>query len=116
MNLREQIIDNRWAVAYATIQIHSPDEREVQLRFGINEAHKVWLNGEEVWRFNRIQDAVIDNHIVHVSLNPGLNEVLMKFCNLGGEWGFYFRVTDEKGYGIPEVRFVAGDEVGGETT
>jgi hypothetical protein len=43
-------------------------------------------------------------------LNKGRNKVLIKVLNTVGDWGFFFRVTDENGIGIEDVRFVSGDE------
>jgi hypothetical protein len=42
-------------------------------------------------------------------LKKGLNRVLIKVCNRLGDWGFYFRVTDETGKGVPVVEFVSAD-------
>jgi pentatricopeptide repeat protein len=100
------------AVAYGLIYVKSPDQRAVQLRLGADEAVKVWLNDQEMWRMNRIRNAVIDDDIASVTLQPGLNKILIKVINRWEDWGFYFRVTDEKGNGIPAVEFIAPDMAG----
>ncbi len=99
-----------WSVGYAFIMVQSPDRRRVQFRIGTNEAAKLWLNGREVWRMNLGRDAIFDNDIVEVELEPGNNPVLLKICNRINEWGFYFRVTDAEGRGLPDLRFVAADQ------
>jgi hypothetical protein len=38
-------------VAYAAVEVTSPEERTVQLRIGSDDQVKVWLNGEVVWTF-----------------------------------------------------------------
>jgi len=78
---------------------------------GTNDSVKLWLNDKEVWRMNIGRDAVFDSDIANVVLEPGLNKILIKVCNRINEWGFYFRVTDEEGKGIPGIEFVAADEV-----
>ncbi len=99
------------AVAYLLIYVKSPDQRAAQLRLGPDEAVKVWLNDEEVWRMNRIRGAVIDDDIANVTLKPGLNKILVKVINRWGSWGCYFRVTDEEGKGIHGIEFIAADEI-----
>ena len=59
---------------------------------------------------NRARDSVFDQDVCSVVLKPGLNKVLIKVCNRIGEWGFYFRVTDKKGNGIPELQFISPDQ------
>lgn len=103
-----------WSVGYACITVHSSDRRRVQLRLGTNDAARLWLNGREVWRMNMGRDAVFDNDIVEVELQPGDNPVLLKICNRINEWGFYFRITDAAGRGIPGLAFTAADRQAGK--
>ena len=93
-------------MAYGLIYLESPDDREVQFRFGSDDGSKVWLNDQEIWKLNRNGDAVFDDNNRTVKLNKGLNKVLIKVNNTAGDWGFFFRVTDEKGIGVPDIRFV----------
>jgi tetratricopeptide (TPR) repeat protein len=111
INLMDQYEKSDWSVAYALITIESPGQKQVQFRTGSNESIKIWLNGNEVWRLNRIQDAIIDDQITNVTLNPGKNLVLLKICNRIGNWGFYFRVADNKGSGIQDIHFLRPDSV-----
>ncbi|MBN2104901.1 tetratricopeptide repeat protein [bacterium] len=111
IDLKNQFIKSEWSVAYGVIHIESPEEKEVQFRTGSDEGIKIWLNGEEVWRLNRIQDAIIDDQITPVILQPGNNQVLIKICNRYRNWGFYFRVTDDKGKGIQAIRFISANDV-----
>jgi len=100
---------HNWSLGYGLIGLRSPGQREAQLRIGTNDAVRLWLNGEEVWRINMARDAAIDNDIVSVVLRPGLNRVLIKICNDINEWGYYFRVTDARGRGMPDIEFVPAD-------
>jgi len=95
------------AVAYGLIYVKSPDQRAVQLRLGIDESVKVWLNDQEVWRMNRIRGAIIDDDVANVTLQPGLNKILIKVINRWAEWGFYFRVTDREGNGLNDIESVS---------
>ncbi len=109
INFKDMFQQDNWKVAYGLIYIESPDEREVQFRFGSDDGSKVWLNDQEIWRLNRGGDAVFDGNNRTVKLNKGRNKVLIKVINTAGDWGFFFRVTDEKGIGLPDIRFVAAE-------
>lgn len=111
INFKENFKKNIWKVAYGLIYIDSPIEQEVQFRFGTDEGSKVWLNDREIWKLNRSSDAIFDAYKRTVKLNKGMNKVLIKVCNTYGNWGFFFRVTDDKGTGLEDIRFVAADEV-----
>jgi len=111
IDLKQIYKQYNWKVGYGLIYVQSPDRKVAQIRIGTNESVKLWLNDAEVWRMNIGRDAIFDDDIITVVLKPGLNKILIKVCNLINEWGFYFRVTDEKGRGIAGIEFVAVDEV-----
>lgn len=110
INLREMFERFNWSVAYGLIFIDSPDEKTVQFRFGTDDGSKLWLNGSEIWRLNQGGPAIFDDNKINVTLNKGINKVLIKVCNGPSDWGFFFRVTDHEGNGIPDIRFVSADE------
>ncbi len=112
INLAALYPKSNMAIAYALIYVKSPSQRMAQLRLGADEAVKVWLNDREVWRMNRIRGAVIDDDMATVTLQPGLNKILIKIINRWGSWGFYFRVTDGEGNGMADIEFISADEIG----
>jgi len=114
IDLKKILKQYNWSVGYGLIYANSPEKRDVQIRIGTNDAAKIWLNDELVWRFNIGRDAIFDDDIVNVSLKPGLNKILIKVCNRISLWGFYFRMTDEKGNGIPDIQFVSPDALEGD--
>ncbi len=93
-----------WKVSYALATVTSPDEREVQLRFGSDDQAKVWLNGKEVYANPQYRWAVIDDNIIPVTLNAGKNTVLVKVCNEELGWGFYVRITDVDGKPLDNLK------------
>ena len=111
IDLKENLKRYNWSVGYGIIYVKSPDEKDVQLRVGTNDATKIWLNDKLVWNFNIGRDAIFDDDLVNVSLKPGLNKILIKVCNRISLWGFYFRITDENGNGMPDIKFVAANEI-----
>ncbi len=111
INLRHVFTPSNWCVAYGFSYVDSPEKKNVQIRIGSNEAVKLWLNEKLVWKFNLARDAIFDDDIAAVTLNPGLNKVLIKVCNRVDDWGFYFRITDSQGKGLPDIRFVSAESV-----
>jgi pentatricopeptide repeat protein len=111
INLAQLYKKSDMAVAYGLIYLKSPDQRAAQLRLGTDESVKVWLNDQEVWRMNRIRGAIIDDDVANVTLKPGLNKILIKVINRWAEWGFYFRITDGEGRGLPDIEYVSAEDV-----
>jgi len=103
--------ENSWSVAYALVYVHSPIERVAQIRLGTDEACKLWLNNKKIWQHYIKNEAMIDRDLITVLLHPGYNKILLKVTNNYGDWGFFFRVTDEGGNGFPDVTFHSYDEV-----
>ncbi len=91
------------STAYAWATIYSPDNREVQLRFGSDDNGKVWLNGHEVITEPDGGWATLDENIVSVKLNQGKNSILVKVGNSDGSWGFFLRITDNDGKPFPDL-------------
>jgi CubicO group peptidase (beta-lactamase class C family)/effector-binding domain-containing protein len=80
------------AYAFATIELAAPADALFGL--GSDDAVKVWLNGRLVHR-NWTERAVrLDDDILRLHLNKGINRLLLKVQNRGGGWGFSFRAID----------------------
>lgn len=80
------------ASAYLAVRLESPDAREVELKFGSDDALKVWLNGREI--LSRLVDrgAAPDQETVRASLRPGSNLLLAKVVQGHTRWEFFFRI------------------------
>ena len=96
--------NENWLVSYAWVTITSPDEREVDFRFGSDDQSKIWLNGKEVYAFPEYGWAKVDKDVIPVTLNQGKNTVLVKICNEELSWGFFFRITNADGKPIPDLK------------
>ena len=96
--------DINWRVSYAYATVTSPDEREVQFRFGSDDQGKVWLNGKEVFANPNGGWAIIDDNIIPVTLKAGKNTILVKVCNGELSWGFYLRITDADGKPFEDLK------------
>lgn len=107
IDLKQDFDAPDWGVAYAALDVVSESDREAWIRLGVTDGIKMWVNGDEVWRFNRNRTGRFDDDNVAVFLKKGRNRILIKSCNILGYWGFYFRITDDKGNGIPAIRFTS---------
>lgn len=97
---------DQWAVGYAWTKVLSGETREVQLRVGSDDQVIVWLNGEEVMRYEEPRPAEPDQDVIPVTLNQGENQLLVKVCNEQMEWGFYLRLTDAEGRPLRDLEHV----------
>lgn len=86
--------DNR--TAYAHIYVKSPDERNATAFISADDAGKLFVNGTLLWALPGLHPIKLDQHQVAVKLNAGWNEVLIKVCQSGGNWGVAFRIQDPK--------------------
>jgi len=94
------------AAVYAVTWIDSPREhrRTATLRLGCDDYARVWINGNLVFTSSKgtPRPASPDQYTVSdVSLNKGLNRVVVKCVNLTGHWAFFLRLTDGAGKAIP---------------
>ena len=96
--------DINWRVSYAWTTVTSPDEREVQFRFGSDDQGKIWLNGKEVFANPNGGLVEIDRDTIPVTLKAGKNTILVKVCNGELSWGFYFRMTDADGKSFEDLQ------------
>lgn len=97
--------ETEWSTVYAVAFVESPRQRNVQIRLGSNDAIKVWLNGEEVWRHESGRIVGLDDDIFPVTLPKGKSRILLKISNFGSNWGFCFRITDENGKKISDLKY-----------
>ncbi len=82
------------AMAYAYAEIISPDERDITITLGSNDGAKVWLNEKIIYNVHTGRGAAVDQEFLRVHLKKGVNKLLVKVENLGGNWGLYVRVVD----------------------
>jgi hypothetical protein len=85
---------NENVCAYAATTISSESARKVRLLTGSDDTITIRLNGEKVVSKKVLRAATKDEDDTTVTLNPGENRVLVKVCQAGGGWGFYFRVAE----------------------
>ncbi len=84
-------------IAYAYVEVISPDKRTVRLTLGSNDGAKVWVNGEVIYSEHIPRVAIADQIFLDANLQKGKNTILVKIENLGASWGLYLRLVDPKG-------------------
>jgi Glycosyl hydrolases family 38 N-terminal domain len=109
------IVEKEWMAkaGYAFTYIYSEEGQKVKLLFGSNSSAKIILNGEQLYKSENTRNALADQDTIVLSLNSGLNKLLVKtgnshqnytisfFTVIKYEWGFYNRLIDEYG-NVPE--------------
>ena len=72
-------------------------DTDAQLLLGRDDGLTVWLNGQELYKAHGPFSIDRQEFAVDARLVKGINRILVKSTQGGGEWQFYLRVTDRKG-------------------
>jgi WD40 repeat protein len=100
------------SVAYAVCYLRSESEqRGLQMLVGSDDEAKVYLNGREVFRFPgpRTFDAEQDR-VPDISLNAGLNVLILKVVNETVDWMASIRFTDAMGNPVKGIKVTLDPE------
>ena len=97
-------------VAYLKTQITSDRDQEAQLEIGSDDGVKVWLNGKVVDANNVIRAFTPGADKIKVTLNRGVNRLLLKVTQGGGEWSACCRVRAPDGAALDGVTVGVGEE------
>ncbi|NQT87786.1 VCBS repeat-containing protein [bacterium] len=87
---------NSNAVAYVYREIDLGGAGEVAASFGSDDGLAVWLNGEKIVSQNTSRGCAADQALATLKLRPGRNELLLKVCQGGGDFAFYFAAKAPK--------------------
>lgn len=94
-------VDN--AVAYAVTFLESTEAVDAQLALGSDDGVVVWLNGVELHRNDIGRPYGPRQDVVPVSLRPGVNTLLLKISQGGGDWGFGAHIESRDGKPLKHV-------------
>ena len=97
-------------VAYLKTQITSERDQAAQLEIGSDDGVKVWLNGKVVDANNVIRPLTPGDDKVKVTLSRGVNRLLLKVIQGGGEWSACCRVRAPDGAPLDGVTVGVGEE------
>lgn len=94
-------VDN--AVAYAATYLECSEAVEAQIALGSDDGVVVWLNGVEVHRNDVGRPYGPRQDVIPVSLRPGVNTLLLKISQGGGDWGFGAHIESRDGKPLRNV-------------
>ena len=83
-----------------------PESERVRLLTGSDDTITIWVNGTQVLAKDVYRVARKDEDATDVVLGQGANRILIKVCDGGGGWGFYFRIVEpDTGRPAQGIRF-----------
>jgi hypothetical protein len=103
VSLRQPLGEAVDAVGYAYTAFTAPEARAVEFRGAADDNMSVWVNGEKVFAFEEYRNGIrLDRHRFRVRLRKGVNNVLVKVCQVNPEpnWELILRVVDGTGRGL----------------
>ena len=110
VDLNKIIGNKKGIIAYASRTYSSPMAGQAEVRIATQNAHKIWLNGEEVMSNEIYHNSnSVDKFTAPIKLKEGKNELLIKLCQneqrqpWAQEWGFQVRICDATGKAIQEA-------------
>jgi serine/threonine protein kinase/WD40 repeat protein len=93
-----------YCLAYAVTHIYSDEPREgVRLLLGSDDLAKVYLNGEHIYEFRDVRQAIPADDEVSIDLLEGKNVLVCKVIDTGQDWGVSAQVVGEDYRPIPGV-------------
>ena len=92
--------------AYAAGWLKSPQKQRVLLKVGSDDGVRIWLNGKLVHDNPAQRGMQRDNDVVPVTLHKGINFLLVKIDQGGGDWRFCLRFTDMKDRPLKNLQIV----------
>ena len=100
------------SVAYAVCCIRSEaEERGLRMLVGSDDEAKVYLNGMQVHQSPGTRNFVADQDTVpDIALKAGLNVLVFKVVNEGGNWQGSIRFTDTAGQPLKGIRVTLDPE------
>jgi hypothetical protein len=81
------------ASIYLFYEIEVSGDLALPVSLGSDDTLSVWLNGQPLLARNVERAAAPDQDRATLNLKAGKNQLLVKVCNAGGEWGFYILPT-----------------------
>jgi hypothetical protein len=93
---------NLRSVAYLLTHVQCPEHKTAQLKIGSIDGVKVWVNGELKFSNDITRGSSPDQDAFPVQFSKGTNTVMLKLTSKSrNPFGFYFRIADSDGKGIP---------------
>lgn len=85
-------------LAYAQAEVLSDTEREVVLSYAVDDAARIWVNGQELSDIRKARSGKAT-----ITLRRGLNRVMLKVANYSEYWTYRIRLSDGQDRRIEEL-------------
>lgn len=95
VSLWDKVNPYEFVICYAQTYIYSPEEQTLPMFIGSDDGSKVFLNGQELYRFLDVRIAAPDQDQIDLPLKKGWNRLLLKLENNFGGYAFYARLIDK---------------------
>lgn len=105
--LLERLIGGDNRVAYLRAWIRSKRKADALLEIGTDDGCKVWLNGKLIHKVERNRAVRIGEDKVNVTLEQGINPIMLSVYNSGGGWSAVVRVRARNGKHLPGLRYLS---------
>ncbi len=105
IDLDKTIGDLNHVLAYACCYVEANQDGYHLMSLGSNDGIRVWVNGNEVWKFAGGRTVQLDDDLVPIHLKKGKNQILLKIENSEGQWGYALRILPFSGERFSNKRF-----------
>jgi hypothetical protein len=96
------------SVGYMVSYVHAPERlTNVHLRIGSDDQCRVYLNHKEIFTFEGLRGVDKDQDSVKVTLEKGVNVLVLKVVNEKGDWAGCARFTDNDGRPLKNLKVTA---------
>ena len=102
---------NQNSVAYVYRELDFGGSAEVPVSLGSDDTLTVWLNGRKLVAQNAARGCAPDQAVLTLKLRPGKNRLLLKICQGGGGFAFYYAAKNPEEVPPPMFEDVS-DKVG----
>ena len=86
----------------ATLEV--PAATDARMEFGSDDGIKAWINGKEVLSNAAARALAPGQDKVNVRLEKGVNTLLVKITQGGGDWSAYARIRAADGTALPDLK------------
>lgn len=101
VNLLQDLGEEEHCVAFATGSINLSSDRRVTFRFRSDDGAKIWIDGEEAFKYAGGRALGIYSDSIQLDLEAGTHQILLKISQGTGQWAFAMEAFDFDGWPLP---------------
>jgi HEAT repeat protein len=101
IDLRAKVANRNRCIGYAYTEITVEHATEAVLLLGVDDGERIWVNGHQVFDHVTPRALKVDQDRVPVSLEAGVNRILLKIDQETQGWEFCLRIVTPDGRPVP---------------